>query len=125
MVNVYLFTDDYDRLFNFYHKTLKFKDLDCVLTFPENDNAGIWLLNSHGNPTGLSYFGYEVKTNFLSYCDSLISLGVKFEMVWSQPSGYVARFFDSDGNTIQITSECFDETNEVDTSKWGFFNTIK
>ncbi|WKD24375.1 VOC family protein [Pseudoalteromonas sp. KG3] len=125
MVAVYLFTDDYDRLFNFYFNILKFKELDCVLTFPENDNAGIWLLNANGNPSGLSYFGYEIKTNFLSYCESLISVGVKFEMVWGQPSGYVARFFDPDGNTILITSECFDESNEVDTSNWGFFNTIK
>ena len=126
MVTVYLLTDNYDRLFNFYHKTLKFKESGFVLAFPGYDDAGIWILeNSDEEPTGLSYFGYEVKTNFLSYCDGLISLGVKFEMVWNHPNGYVARLFDPDGNTIQITCESFDETSEVDTTKWGFFNVIK
>ena len=123
MVPIFLFTDDYDRLHDFYVNILGFVETVDVLAFPgrDGDSVGIWLLNNSENKNvGVSYFGYEIETDFLSYCDSLISLGVRFELVGSLPIGYIARFFDPDGNTIQLSCESFDDTEDVDISKWDF-----
>ena len=56
-------------------------------------------------------FSFTIQSNFLSYCDELMSRGALFESVVSHPGGYYARLSDPEGNQFEIECDNFDEVS--------------
>ena len=71
------------------------------------------------NENRFPIFRYSVEKNFLSYCNKLLSRGVKFEIIGAHPGGYAGRIIDPFGNTFEVECDNLDEVDStLDPNKW-------
>lgn len=124
MIEIIVPTSNYDELKRFYKEKLLFVEVDDELLIPNHEKVPVRIhLQEESDANCLSYFRYEIEKNFLSYCDILIRNDVSFDMIALDPGGhYFARFFDSDGNKLEVVCNSLDEDNKhIDPSEWGCY----
>jgi hypothetical protein len=121
---------DYEKVERYYKEVLLFEHQEDIFFLPTGArDVALKLLivdaaSRENSPPRRHFpiFNFSIPTNFLSYCDKLVSQGAFFESVISHPGGYYARLSDPEGNQFEIESESFDEVNgAIDPFNWPFY----
>lgn len=121
---------DYEKIERYYKEALQFKLEDDFFFLPNGARDVVLKLlivdaaSQETSPPRRHFpiFNFSIATNFLSYCDNLLSQGGLFESVISHPGGYYARLSDPEGNQFEIECESFDEENKkLDPFSWPFY----
>lgn len=128
MIWIVIPTKNYDALERFYKETLMFSEDDDGILIPGCEKESVRIHLQHYRDQALLekkgslYIRYSVESNFLSYCKKLIEKNVLFEVIGSHPGGYAARFYDFDGNTIEVVCDSFDEQDSsIDPLNWACY----
>ncbi|WP_250465084.1 VOC family protein [Microbulbifer litoralis] len=125
MFVVFVPTENVERAEKFYGEVMGFKE-DLWGFQPPGSEASDVRINPRrvDDHCGLNFslFRYEVESNFLSYCEVLISKGVKFKVAGMTPGGYTAIAKDFDGNQFEIECQNFDEDDDsISPEEWTFY----
>lgn len=121
---------DYEKIERYYKEVLQFEPDEDIFFLPTGTrDVALKLLivdaaSRENSPPRRHFpiFSFSISTNFLSYCDKLMSQGALIEAVISHPGGYYARLSDPEGNQFEIECESFDEENSaLDPFSWPFY----
>jgi catechol 2,3-dioxygenase-like lactoylglutathione lyase family enzyme len=121
---------DYEKIERYYKDVLIFElKEDFFFLPPGSRDVALKLLivdaaSREASPPRRHFpiFNFSIPSNFLSYCDKLITHGALFESVISHPGGYYARLSDPEGNQFEIECESVEEENDaLDPFGWPFY----
>ena len=129
-VKIIIPVSDYEKVERFYRDVLQFELQEDLFFLPNGARdvaLKLLIVDAASRETSpprrhFPIFSFLLRSNFMSYCDKLMSQGAVFESVISHPGGYYALLSDPEGNQFEVECENFDEVNEgVDPFSWPFY----
>ncbi|WP_371877358.1 VOC family protein [Telluria mixta] len=129
-IKIIIPVSDYEKVNRYYKDVLEFELQDDLFFLPNGARdvaLKLLIVDAASRETSshrrhFPIFSFVIHSNFLSYCDNLMSRGAVFESVISHPGGYYARLSDPEGNQFEIECENFDEINGApDPSNWPVY----